>query len=452
MTSKSLTSFFLCTIIMFSVSSSVLAVQADDTEAKALGGAYTARTKGAAAIFFNPAGLFGDSTFTVRTSVYWRNNDISIGPAESDDDAILHGTFAVSANLSDRFAVGVGYLPLFENSLNMDRMDLITDSAFATDFTINVIRPAVSYKLADGFSIGIGIDYYNASFNFDNYFKWTTQNIADSASFTIDQSLSDLSDSTFGFSFGFLGDLNDAWSVGAMYRHEAELELDGDAGFMSEVDRNSGTFVINEPALGGFVDPRPALRDQLPYSTNATMMMTLPSEFALGLYYKGSDMFSASADVRWAQWSSMADSKVTINNGIEYSFGESWDDTLSIHLGADYNLTDKITILGGYALAPSPISEDSVPQFFPFGDRQDISIGTRFHFDALSSETGEKTGALSFNFAFVFSNFDDLDSPDMSSNYPKLSSPFISVIPGFSSAVISNEAITFLFGISASFN
>ena len=62
--------------------------------------------------------------------------------------------------------------------------------------------------------------------------------------------------------------------------------------------------------------------------------------------------------MEWTNWSRFNELRVKFDAGGPDSVTEEqWDDTFFFSLGADYKLTDRVTVRGGVAYDQSPVSD-----------------------------------------------------------------------------------------------
>ncbi|HEV2845933.1 MAG TPA: outer membrane protein transport protein, partial [Thermoanaerobaculia bacterium] len=65
-----------------------------------------------------------------------------------------------------------------------------------------------------------------------------------------------------------------------------------------------------------------------------------------------------------------------------------WEDTLSLRLGLEGDITDNFLLFGGIAMEPSPVPGDTLEPGFPRGDATVYGIGFTYNFPQLSFDVG----------------------------------------------------------------
>jgi long-chain fatty acid transport protein len=77
-----------------------------------------------------------------------------------------------------------------------------------------------------------------------------------------------------------------------------------------------------------------------------------------------------------------------VGDGPTVETPRDWDDTVSLRLGAEGNVTDAFMLFGGVAMEPSPVPDDTVEPGFPKGDALVYGLGFSYSFPAISFDVG----------------------------------------------------------------
>ncbi len=131
----------------------------------------------------------------------------------------------------------------------------------------------------------------------------------------------------YGFNFGILYDINEAWSVGAAYRTMVNFK----------------TFDFSAENAPGF-----------------SFDMDLPSILSVGIGYNGLDRWKFTFDIRkinYDRTDGFAGDAQFGANGAVKAFG--WDSIYVFALGAQYQVTEKLTVRCGAAYNTSPIRDSA---------------------------------------------------------------------------------------------
>ncbi len=197
----------------------------------------------------------------------------------------------------------------------------------------------------------------------------------------------------FGADFGLLFDVNDKISIGANYRSQSTITMDGDI-----------TQKIFTPDNREFQNWIPGAEEELDtlfsgHTFNARheadIEMTMPSEFGFGIAVKPSELVTLAADVKFTQWSELEDLDIeyTMIQGMtgwsniddmltSLAYPYRWDDVVRFSAGVEGQVKDNIVLRGGYSYDQSPIPDDqATPLVTDTGDKHHISTGLSYFYN-----------------------------------------------------------------------
>jgi long-chain fatty acid transport protein len=126
-----------------------------------------------------------------------------------------------------------------------------------------------------------------------------------------------------GFELGLLYELNDPWNLGLSYK--------------SPIWQEKWTFSSYNPDLS----PR-----------TIGIQADIPAIYSWGIAYKGIDRLLVDVDLRYFDYRNAALWGDSIASG-----GLAWDSILGVAVGGQYQLTDRLTLRGGYLFNENPINE-----------------------------------------------------------------------------------------------
>ena len=369
--------------------------QVNEHGAKGMGmsGAFVAQANDGSAIFYNPAGLAFQKGFCVllggtfimpRTS--YTNPSGGATDMVAQNFPIPNGyiTYGLDNGLS--FGVGVfapyGLGTEWPNDWEGQR------EAVKTDLSAIYINPAIAYKFHETFSVGVGFSYIIGNVSLK-------QRVGISGTPPIGMPLPasgyDPSDGTaeldgngngFDFSAGFLWKPSPEFSLGASYRHSAEIDYEGDAKFVA-------------PPVTQIIPPlRPlfpnGLQQYFPGGTGKTTI-TNPNNLWVGAALTPVPEFTVEVDAQWVFWQVYDTLKLDIPVGppapppISVPFqrpiisAKDWDNSLILRLGGEYRLKE-IAVRAGVVYDFNPQPDKSVEPLLPDTDRFEATVGIGWQF------------------------------------------------------------------------
>lgn len=350
---------------------------------RALGqaGAFTARASEPSAVFYNPAAITQLDGFQIQAGLDFANSEDKYQSATGSFSAkhIIDFPPALYATWSGKdspWAFGFGLDSPFW--YRVDWFPVEFPGRFRTRvFELRVVElhPVVAYDLGDGWSVGGGLRYVFGNLEQGNNLILTALTptpVQVEGEFTAEADVDSLAwDLAIHYA-------DPSWGWGAVYRSNAELKGSGDVGF--EVRP------IGNP-------PAEAQVEQRFGNGRASQAFELPRELRGGVWFAPYPELRLELDVSWQSWSSLEATAVT------YSFPAAadsrvvltprdWDDTLSLRLGAEGNITDPLMIYGGIAWEPSPVSGDTVEPGFPRADALVYAAGISYSLPNISFDLG----------------------------------------------------------------
>lgn len=242
------------------------------------------------------------------------------------------------------------------------------------------LHPVLAYDLGDGWSVGGGVRYlFGTMEQGDNALvDLFTAPGAPLTRLEIERTAeADVDALTWDLAVHYAAP---SWGWGAVYRGNAELKGSGD------VDYNPRNAPAGNPALDA------ALRSRFG-GGSARQSFELPREIRGGVWYAPYPELRIEVDASWQSWSSLENTDVTYNpnafdDGPTVTTPRDWDDTLSLRLGLEGDITDNVMIYGGIAQEPSPVPGSTLEPGFPRGDAMVYAIGATYSFPKISFDVG----------------------------------------------------------------
>ena len=169
-----------------------------------------------------------------------------------------------------------------------------------------------------------------------------------------------------GWTVGGLFSIDENTHIGLSYRSKVTHKITGgDATFLMPNDNGRTATILGQTQPGQFV------------STSGKATVKLPASATLSVTHKVNDRWTVMGDVTRTAWSTAFDS-VTIDYASAQKdsvldFG--YRDTTFVSLGADYKLSDTVTLRGGVALDQTPTTDAHRDVRVPDTSRKWLSLG-----------------------------------------------------------------------------
>lgn len=167
-------------------------------------------------------------------------------------------------------------------------------------------------------------------------------------------------DTGFGWIFGINFRPTDKLSIGLTHRSEIDHELRGTVDWTTPAE------------IEAVFGPSGLFQDG-----GATAALTTPSVTTVSLQYKVNDRLKLLGDYSETGWESLQEVRIEFDNPADADSVEdfSWEDTVFWSVGAEYKLSDRFTLRGGYAYDETPTSLDTRTPRLPDENRRWYSVG-----------------------------------------------------------------------------
>jgi len=225
--------------------------------------------------------------------------------------------------------------------------------------------PAISYKATDDLALAIGLDIAHQNLNLK---KFTPSSL--DGSNAIETEVDGSSDFNITPSLGLMYRPSEKVSFGVMYHFKKTMNFDEQDATLTAVDGTGAIFgnnVIN--GLGG--------SDQ-----TISSEVNLPDILSVGLNYKFSEKFRTEVNYVRFGWSTFAKLDMDFtNDALDQEIHFNYEDSWQIRVGAEYQIDEKYSLMGGYVRDTTPQPLVAVSPLLPDSDRNDYSIGLMYHGD-----------------------------------------------------------------------
>nr|WP_298724642.1 outer membrane protein transport protein [uncultured Steroidobacter sp.] len=357
----------------------------------------------AATIFYNPAGmskLTDTQLLVVASGVLIHsefNNERSLpalGQPLGNEGGDAGSWNAVPAAyfawpLNDRFALGFGVNAPFGLQLEYDNGWMGRFQALNNEIKTYNFNPALSWRLNDQLSFGVGANYQRIQAELTNSVNYTA---------VVAQGLQSLvaagqvppalvpglisananleghtavrgDDGAWGFNAGVLFEFSEDTRVGLSYRSTIDYTVEGSVRFTPPTTSN----LIGAGIIAAASAPGAALA-----TGPARVDLKLP-DIATASFYHRMGKVELLADVAWTGWSSIQELRIVRDTGEVLSVTpERWKDTWRYAVGATYQLNDQWKLRGGVAYDGTNVPDSTRTARLPDSERTWVAIGAQW--------------------------------------------------------------------------
>lgn len=345
-------------------------------------GAFVARASDPSAVTFNPAAITRLDGFQLLGGLDFQNDTDSFDGRAGSFDAghviqfppVVYATWRAAED--SRWAVGLGLDAPFWTTLDW-KPALFPERFEQKKFELTVfeLHPVVAFRLSDGWSVGGGLRYLKGALKQDDNRAIL---VLDAPVRTVVEEERRASSDVDGLGWDLaLHYSTERWGWGGVVRSAVELEGAGDARFRLR-------------------DAQIPPATQVPFTPSGSVRQTfeLPLELRSGIWFAPYPELRVELDAAWQKWSGSGGSSVRFGpGGLVRDLGrldrfENWDDSLSLRLGVEGDLTDQVSLFGGIAREESPVSGAAVSPGFPRGDAMVYAVGASYNFPQISFDLG----------------------------------------------------------------
>jgi len=382
---------FLCTQ-SFAAGSGAYRLEVPDAAALAVGGAVVGQANTPAAVVFNPAGMtqMKESAISVSLAVVQPKETAHPvgGPkTEMDRDTFFIPSFFSVTKISEKVALGIGVTSSWGLGTEWADDSFARYAATETSLKNQDYIISLAYQLNDHLSVGIGVIIDESEIEKEKKIKQFLGPGSD-ADFELE------GDSTAaGLQASALYKLNERHQFGVQYLGEIERKYHGTVNMDGLND--AMLFAVYGVPNGTFGSS---------YETATTSKATLPQSVDVGYCYRPNEKLTLNFDVLWMAWSSTEEEELgypdeTNQDRLDFlnmgnPANRNWDNAISVGFGAEYALSERLRLRGGYFFHDSPIPEDTWEPNLPDADSH--SVATGFGYDISKSLTLDMTYGVMF--------------------------------------------------------
>jgi len=324
--------------------------------------AVVAHSDGPSAVFFNPAliGKLQGTQMEVGTTLifpYREFRDPGGATTATRGTLFYPSTFYLTHAFNDKFSAGLGVFNPF--GLGTDWGGDWAGRYIATNSELRTfnINPVAAYRLTPHLSLAAGMDIVLLDATLESKIPSTALGIPGQP-FDVAQKFTG-SGLGLGYNFGAYYEVNDKLSLGASYRSQVEIDVDGD--------------------LSLSVSPQ---------SVSGKTSITLPQQVFAGIAYRPVDRLTVEAGMRWEDWSSFKQLQVAIAGQPPVVSPRDWHGTYAINAGGKYRLNDAVSLMAGYLYGWNPVPDSTFEPAIPDSNTHLFCVGEETRFGRLTVALG----------------------------------------------------------------
>jgi long-chain fatty acid transport protein len=274
-------------------------------------------------------------------------------PASDGGDAggtAVGGGFFHANPINDRWGWGLSLASISAAVLDYEDAQDFAGRYYATEvnlFTVTLL-PAISYKVSDNFSVGLGLPMMYAELELDVAIPGPAAGSPEG-----EAEVEDGDDFVVGFNASAMWQVNERFRVGIMYQTETELDFD------SNLD------ITLPPGVG---------RDNV----QANVEFNFPQMIRMSATQEIGDSTTLLMGLAWEDWSEFDELFISTPMG-GGALPREWDDTWYCSLGLRWRRNPSWTHYMGIAYDSDPTNAQDRTADMPIDEQWRYSIGTTFH-------------------------------------------------------------------------
>ena len=316
--------------------------------------AVVAHPDGPSAVFFNPAMMtkLPGTQAEIGTTLIFPNREYTApdgSTASTRDTVFTPSTFYLTHAFNDKLSAGLGVFNPF--GLGTDWGTGWQGRFIATNSEITTwnINPVVSYRIFPALSVAAGVDIVFLDATLESMAPPNAQIPVEYGQKFTGSGLG------VGYNFGAYYEVNDKLSLGASYRSQVKIDVDGDFSLSVSPQRVSGKTSI-----------------------------TLPQQVFAGIAYRPIERLTVEAGMRWEDWSSFKQLQIAIAGQPSVVYPRDWHSTFAVSLGGKYRLNDMFSLMTGYLYGWNPVPDSTFEPAIPDSNTHLFCLGGEARIDKLT--------------------------------------------------------------------
>lgn len=349
-------------------------------KASGMAGAFVATADDPSAIFYNPAGIAQQRELAVLSGATFinfsnefngdRNSVYTAGTSgKYDRHTFIPPNIYGVIPIGDNITIGVGTFSSW--GLRTDWADPWVGRFVSRDADLKTlsVQPTIAWQTSDGrIAIGGGVEYrrarvilsQNIPLPFPNPF---TGRISDIGNVRLGSDYG----SDIGYNVGLLFKPSERIRLGASYRSEMDIDVEGKADFTQISTGNA--------QLDGLV------ASTFPKDDTISATIPFPAVAAIGVAFSPNERWDIEFDITHMTWSRFEALSVDFDNQPARSFvrEQNWDDSSAFRLGANIAATPEWDVRLGAVYDQNPQPVTAVSPLLPDSDRIGATLGAGWH-------------------------------------------------------------------------
>lgn len=256
------------------------------------------------------------------------------------------GTYYVK-KLNDKDWFGIGAFSRFAMVSEFERDSAVSTNAFLSRLNGVSVTPTFAHKFDDKWSAAMGAEINYVGLTMEKNLALGMPTHTKGESYAL------------GWNAAANYAFDDKNEIGVVYRSRIKHSM--------EADFNA----YNHPIYGNI-------------SGDAYGEVTLPESWHIGYSHKFNDKTRVELNAVRTGWDTYKNLNIMLSN-VGYGFDgpqnnpKNWDDGWRYAIGVEHKLSDKYTLMAGFAYDESSIPYDGGDFMVPTGDRKTYSIGARYN-------------------------------------------------------------------------
>lgn len=329
-------------------------------EGVAMGGARMFAEGDAANVAYNPASItkVDGEAFKVSATylsphgeydLYGENDRLHESGHNRVHFGFAPGTYYVK-KLNDKDWFGIGAFSRFAMVSEFERNSQVSTNAFVSRLDGVSVTPTFAHKFDDKWSAAIGAEV--------NYVRLTMEkNMAYMKGMGVGPTHTKGESYALGWNAAANYAFDDKNEIGVVYRSRIKHSMEAD------FHAYNGPVTLSGDAYGE---------------------VTLPESWHIGYSHKFNDKTRVELNAVRTGWDTYKNLNIMLSN-VGYGFDgpqnnpKNWDDGWRYAIGVEHKLSDKYTLMAGFAYDESSIPYDGGDFMVPTGNRKTYSIGARYN-------------------------------------------------------------------------
>lgn len=280
-------------------------------------------------------------------------NTLALDASHHDISAseIIPAAFYVTP-LNDRWSFGLGFYANFGLSTDFDDDYNALHFADKAEITSLNITPALSYKVSEQLSVGLGVSFNHTEAELGTSVPAAAA-VATANRVPANATLlkMDGDDWSLSWNLGLLWQPTTATDIGFNYRSHTKLKLAGDVSS----------------------DLRPQ------FNQGGSLNLDLPDMAELAISHQISPRLSVQSSIHWFGWNSFDVLTVNFDDGNDLVIGEEhFENNRKYSLGTTYLLNERWTLRAGLAFDEGAATREHRTLSIPDTDRRWLSVGATY--------------------------------------------------------------------------